>query len=64
MSGGHFPFPLQVFDLLSDVGGAFGLYLGLSVVALFEFIELGMDLLGVLCKTIHKSITRSAELKK
>ena len=30
--------------LLSDLGGSFGFYLGISVIALFEFVELLIDL--------------------
>ena len=45
---GHDIIMLSYFQpdtLLSDVGGTIGLYLGLSIAALFEFLELLWDLL-------------------
>ena len=38
-----------MWELLADIGGVFGFWLGLSVVALFEFLELFVDvmMLGV-----------------
>ena len=41
---------LQVAVLLSDLGGAVGFYMGLSVIACFEFLELLIDVLR-LCIT-------------
>ena len=32
---------VSVSDLLSDLGGACSLYLGISVIALFELVEFG-----------------------
>ena len=40
-------FSRQVWDLLADIGGVFGFWLGLSVVALFEFLELLIDVIIV-----------------
>ena len=37
---------LQVINLLSDQGGQVGLWLGLSVLTLFEMVELLWDLLA------------------
>ena len=42
-------------DLLSGVGGAFGFYMGLSIVALFEVIEFLADLLYILCMKLFKT---------
>ena len=38
----------QLFDLLSDMGGQVGLWLGLSILTVFEILELITDL-GVIC---------------
>ena len=40
------PFLLQLTNLYSDLGGNIGFYLGLSIIGLFEFIELLLDLVG------------------
>ena len=51
---------VQIWSLLADVGGVFGFYLGLSVVALFEFLELGMDMVFVALKKgrrIHRRMS-------
>ena len=42
----------DLLSLLSDIGGVFGFYMGLSIVALFEILELLADVLYLLCKSI------------
>ena len=45
---------LQTLDLLSGVGGAFGFYMGLSIVAMFEVLEFLADLFYILCVKLFK----------
>ena len=49
---------LQSLDLMSDIGGQAGLWLGMSVISLFEVVELVMVLFGLVCT---KLITRTAK---
>lgn len=51
---------LQVGDLLSYLGGTVGLWLGFSVITLFEFVELFWDLWAVaICKCAEKKKQRT-----
>ena len=36
---------IQIFQFLSDVGGTLGLWLGFSLMTLFEFLEFAVDVL-------------------
>ncbi|OAF69755.1 Amiloride-sensitive sodium channel subunit gamma [Intoshia linei] len=38
----------QIFQLISDLGGILGLYIGFSLLTIFEFLELMMDMLYVM----------------
>jgi len=40
-------FSPQIEDLLADLGGQAGLWLGVSVIAIFELIELVYDVISV-----------------
>ncbi|OAF66483.1 hypothetical protein A3Q56_05775 [Intoshia linei] len=42
------------FSLISDVGGILGLYIGFSAMTIFEFMELGADLLYISCNKIRR----------
>ena len=55
-------FFLQIVDLLSDVGGQVGLWLGLSVITVFEFVELIWDVF-TLC-FMHQKIKAAEQQKK
>ena len=48
---------LQEWGLLADIGGIFGLYLGLSIVALFEFVELVVDLMIIIFRKFTNNKT-------
>ncbi len=43
------PVPFQNMDLFSDLGGQAGLWLGMSIIAFFELLELVADLIMISC---------------
>lgn len=45
-------------SLFSAIGGIFGFYLGLSIVAMFEFAELITDLLRICVSKINRTHTK------
>ena len=49
----------SILDLLSDIGGIFSFYLGLSVVALFEFLELWFDLFRIIVTKCYRLSSNS-----
>lgn len=53
-------FLLQLNTLLSDLGGSLGFYLGISVIATFEFIDLLFDL----CLVARSKINAKYEISK
>ena len=56
---------LQPFNLVADFGGQVGLWLGLSMVTLFEFFELVMDLILVTyrwCRKKRASFRKTSDL--
>ena len=46
--------------MLSDLGGICGFYLGLSVIALFEFLELFVDVLMLGCTKLCDKNNKTA----
>jgi len=45
---------LQIFSLVCDFGGILGLYVGFSLLTIFEFIDFGFELLCAACVTLTK----------
>ena len=53
----------DTLTLLADLGGIFSFYLGLSIIALFEYVELVFDLLLVCCKYIRRRNERQTDVQ-
>ncbi|XP_035674112.1 degenerin mec-10-like [Branchiostoma floridae] len=45
-------------NLLGDMGGLLGFYIGVSIITICEFVDYVLDLLGLLCRKIKRSIKR------
>lgn len=44
---------LSLIDVISNVGGTLGLFIGISLLSIFEILEIAIKIISVLCK--HKS---------
>lgn len=53
----------QIGDLLSSLGGTFGLWMGLSIITVFEFVEFFIDLIRLaIVDRILKNKKRSSDM--
>lgn len=54
----------EIFSLISDLGGQMGLWLGLSIAALFELFELAYDIMKSIIELIVLKYVKNREKKK
>ncbi|XP_019631135.1 PREDICTED: uncharacterized protein LOC109475034 [Branchiostoma belcheri] len=45
-------------NLLGDMGGLLGFYIGVSIITICEFVDYVLDLFGLLCRKIKRSLKR------